>query len=69
MKTYISNARIILSDSIIESGSLLIENGEITAINPENVDGVEAIDLKGQILMAGMIDLHCDALEKEVEPL
>lgn len=68
MKTYLINARIVLSESIVENGSILIEDGKIKAINPEIVADVNTIDLKGKTLMPGMIDLHCDALEKEVEP-
>lgn len=68
MKTYLTNARIVLSESIIDDGAIVIENGTITAINPESVSDADVIDLKGKILMPGMIDLHCDALEKEVEP-
>lgn len=68
MKTYITNARIILADSIIEQGSLLIEDGKLIAIDPLQVRNAEVINLEGKILMPGIIDLHCDALEKEVEP-
>jgi len=68
MKTHLTHARIILEDSIIEDGSVLIGEGKIIAINPDVVDADEFIDLKGKTLMPGMIDLHCDALEKEVEP-
>jgi len=68
MKTYLTNARIVLTDSIIENGSVLIEDGIILSINPDKVTDAQAIDLKGKLLMPGMIDLHCDALEKEVEP-
>ncbi|MFK5914295.1 MAG: alpha-D-ribose 1-methylphosphonate 5-triphosphate diphosphatase [Woeseiaceae bacterium] len=68
MKTYLTHARIILEDSIIEDGSVLIGEGKILSINPDIVDAEEVIDLKGKTLMPGMIDLHCDALEKEVEP-
>lgn len=69
MKTYITNARVVLADSIIEEGSILIDDGNIVAINPETVkEDAEVIDLDGKVLMPGMIDLHCDALEKEVEP-
>jgi len=66
---YLTHARIVLADQILEDASLLIEDGIIAAINPESVaDNVDAIDLAGRVLMPGMIDLHCDALEKEVEP-
>ena len=68
MKTYLINARIVLKDTIIEDGSVLIANGKITSINPDSVVADEVIDLQGKTLMPGMIDLHCDALEKEVEP-
>jgi len=68
MKTYLTHARIVLSDSIIEDGAVLIEDGKIAAINPEQVSDAKTLDLKGKTLMPGMIDLHCDALEKEVEP-
>lgn len=68
MKTYLTHASIVLVDSIIEDGSLLIEDGYIASINPESVSDAEVIDLNGSTLMPGMIDLHCDALEKEVEP-
>ncbi|MFY0677854.1 MAG: alpha-D-ribose 1-methylphosphonate 5-triphosphate diphosphatase [Neptuniibacter sp.] len=67
-KKYLTNACIILEDEILSSGSVLIEDGIISAINPTSVSGAEEIDLAGRILMPGMIDLHCDALEKEVEP-
>ncbi|MCW9031256.1 MAG: alpha-D-ribose 1-methylphosphonate 5-triphosphate diphosphatase [Gammaproteobacteria bacterium] len=69
MKTYITNARVVLADSIIEQGSVLIDDGKIVAISPEHVtEEAVVIDLEGKVLMPGMIDLHCDALEKEVEP-
>ena len=66
---YLTHARIVLADQVLEDASLLIEDGIIAAINPESVaDDVDTIDLAGRVLMPGMIDLHCDALEKEVEP-
>jgi alpha-D-ribose 1-methylphosphonate 5-triphosphate diphosphatase len=66
---YIKNAHIVLADKILNNASLLIENGVISAINPEAVDGhIETLDAQGKTLMPGMIDLHCDSLEKEVEP-
>tara|TARA_R110002095_G_scaffold10087_2_gene15230 strand:- start:847 stop:2004 length:1158 start_codon:yes stop_codon:yes gene_type:complete len=66
---YLTNGQIVLADQVLEQASLLIEDGIIAAINPESVaDNVDTIDLAGRVLMPGMIDLHCDALEKEVEP-
>lgn len=70
MKTYITNARVVLIDSILENGSVLIDDGKIVSINPDSeiVKDAAIVDLEGKLLMPGMIDLHCDALEKEVEP-
>ena len=68
MKHYLTNARIVLENEVLNASSLLIEEGQITAIEPASINGAKEVDLKGQLLMPGMIDLHCDALEKEVEP-
>ena len=68
MTYFLTNARIVLENEILNKASLLIEEGVITAIEPASCAGAKPIDLKGQLLMPGMIDLHCDALEKEVEP-
>ncbi len=68
MKTYLTHARLVLADDLVEDAALLIEDGHIAAINPEPVRAERCLDLGGKTLMPGMIDLHCDALEKEVEP-
>jgi len=66
---YITHANLILADEILTNASLLIEDGNISAINPKSVpDHTLTIDAKGKTVMPGMVDLHCDALEKEVEP-
>lgn len=68
MKYYLTNARIVLENDLLNAASLLMEDGQIVAIEPDSGNGVKEINLQGKILMPGMIDLHCDALEKEVEP-
>jgi len=68
MKTCLSHARIVLADEVLDDSALLIEDGVISAIDPVSTAGAEVIDLAGKLVMPGMIDLHCDALEKEVEP-
>lgn len=67
-KLYLTGARVVLPDAVIDEGAVLIEDGIIAAINPETGNGAQTIDLRGKTLIPGMIDLHCDALEKEVEP-
>jgi len=65
---YLTHARIILPHEVLENASLLIEDGLIAAINPDGCASAVEINMKGKTIMPGMIDLHCDALEKEVEP-
>lgn len=67
-KLYLTGARVVLLDSVLEDAAVLLDNGVIAAINPVSGNGAQTVDLRGRTLMPGMIDLHCDALEKEVEP-
>lgn len=68
MKTCLTHARVVMPDDVLHDTCVLIDDGVISAIDPESSAGYEVIDLQGKWLMPGMIDLHCDALEKEVEP-
>ena len=65
---YLTGARLVLPDAVLEDAAVLIEDGVIAAINPESGKHAQTIDVRGKTLIPGMIDLHCDALEKEVEP-
>ncbi len=67
-RTLLTNARVVLADETRDTLAILIEDGRICALDPETSTGARIVDLSGQLLMPGMIDLHCDALEKEVEP-
>ncbi len=64
----LTHASVVLADELCCNLTVLIEDGKIAALDPDDTAGAVEIDLGGQILMPGMIDLHCDALEKEVEP-
>lgn len=53
------NAKIVLSDKIIENASLKVIDGKINEIGNVDVNNDdEVLDLKGNILMPGFIDLH-----------
>lgn len=67
-KLYLTGARVVLPNDVLDDATVLIEDGFIAAINPESGNDAQTIDLCGKTLIPGMIDLHCDALEKEVEP-
>ena len=69
--TYLTRARLILPDGTAPDSALLIEDGRVAAIAPEPQRvprHAQVIDLGGQALMPGLIDVHCDAIEKEAEP-
>jgi N-acetylglucosamine-6-phosphate deacetylase len=53
----IKNCNIIYLDRI-EEGSILVENGKIKAINPNNCGDENIIDAKGLYVSPGFIDVH-----------
>jgi len=61
--TVLANARIVLADSV-QHGALTIEDGLIAGVT-QNSTG---IDLDGDFLIPGIIDLHTDNLERQVLP-
>jgi alpha-D-ribose 1-methylphosphonate 5-triphosphate diphosphatase len=73
MQTLLYNANLILPDRVIEGGWLLIEEGRIAAIGeapgyPSTAIVAPRLDLAGNFLLPGLIDLHCDAIEQLVAP-
>jgi alpha-D-ribose 1-methylphosphonate 5-triphosphate diphosphatase len=71
MQTLIKNANLVLPNKVVKGGWLLIENSHI--VETGEVDncpsGIEKeIDARDNFLLPGLIDLHCDAIEKLVEP-
>ncbi|QYJ20445.1 alpha-D-ribose 1-methylphosphonate 5-triphosphate diphosphatase [Achromobacter sp. ES-001] len=66
--SYLTHARVIMPDRVLENSAVLIDDGRIVAIEPDGARADRVVDLQGQTLMPGLIDLHCDAIEKEAEP-
>jgi alpha-D-ribose 1-methylphosphonate 5-triphosphate diphosphatase len=71
----IHNARVIQPDDVLEVGGVLVEADSISAVLDSEsacaqavANGAEAIDAARAYLMPGVIDLHNDALEFEVNP-
>jgi len=65
MTLTLTNARIVTADGL-HHGALTIEDGQIAALDAP-ARGVE-VDMQGDLILPGLIDLHGDAIEKEVEP-
>lgn len=64
---WLSDFRIVLSDRVIDHGAVEVQDGVITAITETSVENA-AIRGGGLLLMPGMIDIHGDMIERDVEP-
>ena len=65
--TCLTNARLILRDRVLE-GTVVLEGGLITAVGPGGTGLPGAIDVEGDLLIPGVVDLHTDNLERQVQP-
>lgn len=63
----LTNAVMILRDQIVE-GTIVIEKDTVTAIQSGGTGLRGAIDMEGDMLMPGVVDLHTDNLERQVQP-
>jgi len=72
--TLVANGRLVLPDTVVENGGLYIEDAHIVDIGrqygdlPSSAVAKQVIDAAGGYIMPGFIDLHSDAIEKEIEP-
>lgn len=62
----LTNARIVLPTAVVE-GSVVVESDRIVDITPGR-HFADGIDLHGQWLIPGVVDIHTDYLEKELNP-
>jgi alpha-D-ribose 1-methylphosphonate 5-triphosphate diphosphatase len=60
-----TGARLVLPDAVI-AGSLVVRNGQIADVQPGDVG--RGLDLDGDYLLPGLIDVHTDNLERQVLP-
>ena len=68
----ISNARMVLPDTVLD-GHLVVEQGRIRQILPADravprQEGFAHLDAQGRYVLPGLVDIHSDAIEKEVQP-
>lgn len=67
----ITGARAVLPDRVLPSAWVRVAQGKIVAISEEPLESLaddEIVVAEGRWLMPGLIDLHCDGIEKEVQP-
>ncbi|MBC9205687.1 alpha-D-ribose 1-methylphosphonate 5-triphosphate diphosphatase [Roseomonas aerophila] len=63
----LTNALLVLPDAI-EPGTLVLRDGLIAEMQPGRSHAPGAIDLDGDHLIPGVIDVHTDNLERQVQP-
>ena len=72
MQTILWNATVVLADRVITSGWVSIEHAHITGYGslpvPPDYGTATLVDCAGGFIIPGIIDLHCDAIEKMVQP-
>ncbi len=63
----LTNARIVTADAVI-AGTLVVRGGRIAEVDLEGSRGAGAVDLGGDWLLPGLIELHTDNLERGFAP-
>ncbi|HEY0419839.1 MAG TPA: alpha-D-ribose 1-methylphosphonate 5-triphosphate diphosphatase, partial [Acetobacteraceae bacterium] len=66
-ETVLTNARLVLPGEVLH-GTVLVRGGVIAEVQPGRSAVPGALDLDGDYLMPGVVDVHTDNLERQVQP-
>jgi alpha-D-ribose 1-methylphosphonate 5-triphosphate diphosphatase len=66
-ETILTNAILVLPQEAI-AGTLVIRGGRIADVQPGRSHAASARDLEGDHLIPGVVDVHTDNLERQVQP-
>ena len=66
-ETILTNAKLVLPDAVLH-GTLVLRDGLIADIQPGRSHAAGALDLEGDYLIPGIVDVHTDNLERQVLP-
>ena len=58
MATALTNGRVVLRDEVRSDLCVVIDSGRIAAISPDSPQDLERVDLGGQLLLPGFIDVQ-----------
>ncbi|CAM3842815.1 alpha-D-ribose 1-methylphosphonate 5-triphosphate diphosphatase [Cohnella lubricantis] len=69
---WVRGGHVVLPDQVM-AADVAISDGRIEAIVPTGAEleasaGEKVLDATGAWVLPGLVDIHCDAIEKEVEP-
>ena len=65
--TLFKNARIVMADEVVH-GCVQVVDGRIVTIDPGTPAMTEGIDLQGDYLMPGFVEMHTDNFERHLMP-
>jgi alpha-D-ribose 1-methylphosphonate 5-triphosphate diphosphatase len=66
-ETLLTNARLVLSNGVLE-GSIALHDDLIGTIDAGRSGAAAALDMEGDFLIPGVVDVHTDNLERQVQP-
>lgn len=68
--TVLVHGRAVLPDRVIDDARVVVEDGLIAEVGPASHGAVPAgaVDLRGALLLPGIVDTHSDGLETELRP-
>ena len=66
-ETVFTNAQIVQSDQVF-NGTVVIADGKIRDVQVGRSQVPSAVDLNGDYLIPGLVELHTDNLEKHMMP-
>mgnify|MGYP003598997760 FL=1 len=65
--TVFKNARMVLADEVVR-GSLQVGNGRIASVDGGGTSALQGIDLGGDYLLPGLVEIHTDNFERHLMP-
>jgi alpha-D-ribose 1-methylphosphonate 5-triphosphate diphosphatase len=67
MTTILTNARLVLPGELLH-GTIVLDGTTIREVQPGISNAPGAIDVEGDTIMPGVVDVHTDNLERQVQP-
>lgn len=66
----VRRARVILPDGVLCPADVLVRNGNVVRVSTERLEhgGELLLEADDAWLLPGLIDVHCDQVEKEIQP-
>ncbi len=63
----LTNAMLVLGDEVVH-GTVMVEDGLLREVQPGAARHPGALDCEGDFLIPGVVDVHTDNLERQVQP-